>query len=101
MTVGVFEMTTIRRFAVLAAVALAVPGTPAFAADAMRVDYYHTGNDREERFSLDRIVIEPLPFPGNPSRPSRQPSRNSLRYPLGKDVRQCFGRTLIGQGAPV
>jgi hypothetical protein len=32
------------------------------------VDYYHTGNDREERFSLDRIVIEPLDWPGNPAR---------------------------------
>ena len=35
----------------------------------MRVDYYHTGNDKEERFSLDRIVVEPLPWPGNPARP--------------------------------
>ena len=35
----------------------------------MRVDYYHTGNDKEERFSLDRVVVEPLPWPGNPSRP--------------------------------
>jgi hypothetical protein len=31
----------------------------------MRVDYYHTGNDKEERFSLDRVVVEPLPWPGN------------------------------------
>jgi hypothetical protein len=31
----------------------------------MRVDYYHTGNASEERFSLDRVVIEPLPWPGN------------------------------------
>ena len=35
----------------------------------MRVDYYHTGNEKEEHFSLDRVVIEPLPWPGNPSRP--------------------------------
>jgi hypothetical protein len=41
----------------------------AVAAPTMRVDYYHTGNDKEERFSLDRVVIEPLPWPGNPSRP--------------------------------
>jgi hypothetical protein len=34
-----------------------------------RVDYFHTGNSTEERFSLDRLVIEPLPWPGNPSRP--------------------------------
>src|SRR5687767_14899173 len=30
----------------------------------MRVDYYHTGNASEERFSLDRVVLEPLPWPG-------------------------------------
>jgi len=35
----------------------------------MRVDYYHTGSAAEERFSLDRVVIEPLDWPGNPARP--------------------------------
>jgi hypothetical protein len=35
----------------------------------MRLDYYHTGNEKEERFSVDRIVLEPLPWPGNPARP--------------------------------
>lgn len=35
----------------------------------MRVDYYHTGTDKEERFSLDRIVVEPLPWPGHPAKP--------------------------------
>ena len=31
-------------------------GRPA-AARTMRVDYYHTGNDKEERFSIDRILL--------------------------------------------
>jgi hypothetical protein len=31
----------------------------------MRVDYYHTGNSSHEIFSLDEIVLEPLPWPGN------------------------------------
>lgn len=31
----------------------------------MRIDYYHSGNDKEERFSLDRVLVEPLPWPGN------------------------------------
>lgn len=35
----------------------------------MRMDYYHTGNATGEMFSLDRVVIEPLPWPGNPARP--------------------------------
>ena len=34
----------------------------------MRVDYYHTGNATEERYSVDRVVIEPLASPGNPAR---------------------------------
>jgi len=33
----------------------------------MRVDYYHTGTSAEERFSLDRVVVEPLEWPGNPA----------------------------------
>jgi hypothetical protein len=45
-----------------------VPSVLAAAPSTMRVDYYHTGNDKEERFSLDRIVIEPLPWAGNVAR---------------------------------
>ena len=42
---------------------------PRGAQRTMRVDYYHTGNAKEEHFSLDRVVLEPLPWPGNPARP--------------------------------
>lgn len=31
----------------------------------MRVDFFHTGNRDVELFSLDEVVLEPLPFPGN------------------------------------
>jgi hypothetical protein len=34
----------------------------------MRLDYYHTGNDKEEHFSVDRVVIEPLAWPGQPAK---------------------------------
>jgi hypothetical protein len=34
----------------------------------MRVDYYHTGDVSHETFSLDEVVLEPLPWPGNPDR---------------------------------
>jgi hypothetical protein len=34
----------------------------------MRLDFYHTGNSAEEVFSLDRVVVEPLPWPGNARR---------------------------------
>jgi len=31
----------------------------------MRIDYFHTGNANQELFSLDEVVIEPIPWPGN------------------------------------
>ena len=34
----------------------------------MRLDYFHTGNSTQEIFSVDRIVLEPLPWPGNPAK---------------------------------
>src|SRR5690349_4559973 len=42
--------------------AVAVAATP-----TMRLDYYHTGDASQEIFSVDRVVIEPLPWPGNPA----------------------------------
>ena len=36
------------------------------ATPTMRLDYYHTGDASSEVFSVDRIVIEPLPWPGDP-----------------------------------
>ena len=41
--------------------AFATPGT-------MRVDYYHTGSATQELFSIDRVVMEPLPWPGDISK---------------------------------
>ena len=34
----------------------------------MRLDYYHTGDASGEVFSLDRVVVEPLAWPGNARR---------------------------------
>ena len=31
----------------------------------LRVDYGHTGDVASERFGVDRVVLEPLPWPGN------------------------------------
>jgi IgA Peptidase M64/Peptidase M64 N-terminus len=38
------------------------------APQTMRVDYFHTGDMDQEVFSLDRVVVEPLPWPGNLSK---------------------------------
>ena len=54
---------------VLLALLLAASAAPSAPAPrTFRVDYFHTGNATEERFSLDRLVVEPLPWPGNPAR---------------------------------
>ncbi len=61
----------------------------------LRLDYYHTGTATEEVFSLDRLVVEPLPWPGNPDQPIddsnlgkylfevRDPATGELRYSRG------------------
>src|SRR6185436_4403571 len=38
------------------------------APQTMRLDYFHTGNATREVFSVDRVVIEPLPWPGDVSK---------------------------------
>jgi hypothetical protein len=48
---------------------LVATSAAAAAPRTFRVDYFHTGNATEERFSLDRLVLEPVAWPGNPSRP--------------------------------
>src|SRR6185295_12755896 len=53
--------------ALITFVAILFLGITAHAATpTMRVDYYHTGDASQEVFSLDRVVIEPLTWPGDP-----------------------------------
>lgn len=40
----------------------------AAAPETMRLDFYHTGNIDQELLSIDRVVIEPLPWPGHPDK---------------------------------
>ena len=46
----------------------------------MRVDYYHTGNATTQTFSLDRVVIEPLPWPGAMTEKARIDTTNLGKY---------------------
>src|SRR5689334_18965881 len=48
----------------VAALLAAAPQPPR----TFRVDYFHTGNSTDARLSLDRLLLEPLPFPGNPAK---------------------------------
>src|SRR6202171_2579114 len=54
---------------ILSALALLLLSTATQPAPAtMRLDYYHTGDAKQELFSVDRVVIEPLPWPGDLSK---------------------------------
>ncbi|MDC8758659.1 IgA Peptidase M64 [Janthinobacterium fluminis] len=54
----------------LAALALAAGMAPAAAAApaTVRLDYQHSGNALAEQYAIERVVIEPLPWAGNPAR---------------------------------
>jgi len=44
------------------------------------VDYFHTGDASGETFSLERVVVEPLPWPGNPARPIDDTNLGKYRF---------------------
>ncbi len=69
----------------------AVAGIPA----TMRLDYFHTGNATQELFSVDRIVIEPLPWPGNPNKPIDATNRGTYFFEV-RDLRSK--RVLYSRG---
>src|SRR6266478_4049732 len=54
---------------IFSALALLLLSVASHAAPAtMRLDYYHTGDAKQEIFSVDRVVVEPLPWPGDLSK---------------------------------
>ena len=48
----------------------------------LRIDYFHSGNADREIFSLDRVVLEPLPFPGNVSQPIDRTLRGKYSFEI-------------------
>src|SRR5438132_5687045 len=83
-----------RSVAVLFSV-LAAGAAEAAASQTMRVDYYHTGNAAEEHFSLDRVIVEPLPWPGNPAKPIDTTDRGKYFFEV---VDAATGRTVFSRG---
>ena len=48
----------------------------------MRVDYFHSGNHDTEMFSLDQVVIEPLPWSGNMAQPLDKTLRGKYLFEI-------------------
>ncbi len=67
----------------------------ALAVLTMRVDYYHTGNATEERFSVDRVVVEPLAWPGNPAKAIDDTNLGKYRFTI---VDLASGTMLFSRG---
>jgi hypothetical protein len=67
-TRGRGERTMKRPLFVWAILLTMAHGAALTAPNTIRIDYYHTGNASQELFSLDEVVLEPLPWPGNPDR---------------------------------
>ena len=60
----------------------------------LRLDYYHTGNAKQEMFSVDRVVIEPLEWPGNLEKTTD--STNLGKYFF--EVRDAKDRVVFSRG---
>jgi hypothetical protein len=52
--------------------ALAQPAT-------VRLDYTHSGNALSDQYAIERVLIEPLPWPGNPAQPFDNTNRGQNR----------------------
>jgi len=81
----------------LACAAWLALGAAAYAADepgTLRVDYFHTGGRGVEIFALDRLVVEPLPWPGHPARNVDSGEPGVYRY----EVRDPDGRLVYARG---
>jgi hypothetical protein len=67
---------------VLASAFLFAASSHAQAPPTMRVDYVHVGNALESRYALEGIVIEALPWPGNPAHPIDNTNRGSSFFEI-------------------
>lgn len=67
---------------VLAATCSVMPAAAAESVQTMRLDYYHSGNAASETFSIDELVLEPLPFSGNLAQPEDRTLRGKYVFEI-------------------
>jgi hypothetical protein len=81
--------------AVLAAILWARRSSPPPIPRTMRVDYLHKGTATEEHFSVDRVVLEPLGWPGNPNRAIDDTNLGKYFFEV---IERASGRVLYSRG---
>ncbi len=85
-------MTELRLAAVLCAL-FACPTNAADTPATMRVDYFHSGNQSVEMFSLDQVVIEPLPWTGNMAQPIDKTLRGKYLFEIIAGGKTAWSRS--------
>ncbi len=61
----------------------------------LRVDIQHSGDGKIERYALDRVVVEPLPWPGNPDQLLDPTNRGSQKFEVAD---AATGKLLYSRG---
>jgi hypothetical protein len=63
------------------AIALMLSASTVFAQQpaTVRLDYTHSGNAMSDQYALERVLIEPLPWPGDPAKPFDNTNRGQNR----------------------
>jgi len=61
----------------------------------LRIDYYHGGNARQEWFTLDRTVLEPIDWPGNPAKAIDDSNLGNYLFEVRE---QAGGKLLYSRG---
>jgi hypothetical protein len=87
-------MRRVRSLLAMGMVACAGPALCAPQPGTMRLDYFHTGGRGAEVFAVDRISIEPLPWPGNLNRTVDDGQLGKYRF----EVRDSQGQLLYARG---
>jgi hypothetical protein len=59
-----------------------------------RIDFYQTGGPGIEAYSLDRVLVEPLPWPDHPSASIERTPTGNYRF----EVRDSSGRVVFSRG---
>src|SRR5690606_34864248 len=80
------------------AAATAAPAPAAGAEPAprtLRVDIQHSGDAKDEHYALDRLLVEPLPWAGNPDRSLDDSNRGSQKFEV---VDAASGKVLYSRG---
>ncbi len=85
-----------RRF-ILATIALLLCAAQAHASvpNTLRVDIQHGGDAKSEHYALERVVVEPLPWPGNPGQPLDTTNRGSQKFEVAD---AATGKVLYSRG---